>query len=109
MCVFCVRVCVVRRRVVLRDADGQLRGHLSDWMVEDRGGGSLVARWRQGRGGVASRRIFMGSYKGIVCICACLPVCVSALCKQCPPPPPTSPKLLSEAQRLDVTLPPWLW
>lgn len=49
---------------------------LTDWMVEDRGGRSLVAGWRRGVGGVgvASRRIFMGSYKGIVCICARLRV-----------------------------------
>lgn len=107
----CVCVCVVRRRAVLRDADGQLRGHLSDWMVEDRRRrkprGSFGGWWWWGVG-VASPRIFMGSYKGIVCICVCLPDCVSAaLCKQPPPPPLPSLKVLTEL--LDVTLPPWLW
>lgn len=90
---------VVRQAALLRDADGQLRGHLSDWMVEDGGGESLVARG----GNVASCRIFMGSYKGIVCICVFAHLCVRGFVSTTPY------KLLSEAQRLDVTLPPWLW
>lgn len=56
--------------------------------------------------GVASRRIFMGSYKGIVCICVCLPVCVSAaLCKQCPPSHHHHhlPQTLDRAARCDTS------
>lgn len=49
----------------------------------------------------------MGSYKGIVCVFVCVRVCLCQfVCVNSVPPPY---KLLSEAQRLDVTLPPWLW
>lgn len=73
----CVCACVVRRRTVLRDADGQLRGHLSDWMVEDRGGGSLVARLGDGGGGGLSALHLVG-YLWVatraLCVFACLRV-----------------------------------
>lgn len=82
----------VRQAAVLRDADGQLRGHLSDGTERE----SLVACGEK----VASCRIFMGSYRAV-----CAPGCVY-VCVQCQPPPH---KALSEARRLDVTLLPQLW
>lgn len=65
-----------RQAATLRDADGQLRGHLSDRRTEDGEGERFL--WLVG-GKVASCRIFMGCCKGMVCMCVqCQFVCVNS-------------------------------
>ena len=86
---------------MLRDADGQLCGHLFGRRTEDRG-----RRWWEvvARGGKLNLVGYLWQAARALCVCVCVSVCVYSgfFC-----PPSTNP--LSEAQRLDVTLPPWLW
>lgn len=88
-----------RQAAVLKDADGQLRGHLSDRRTEE-GKKAFIAC-----GESCILQDIYGNLQGhVLYVCVCMSVC---LCKclfvQCFFPP------LSEAQWLNVTLPPWHW